>query len=253
KGEEGYTIIDTGLHDKNAMRIWEQELKDKHVTSIILTHLHPDHTGYAGVLQEKTNANIWMSPTDASALQDMWQPGAVSQLKRDYELAAMPQEIAGSILEMTEKFPSSITPLPKVTNDLIEGQQLQIGKDWYEVIETPGHSAGLVCFYQPEKSILFSTDHILPRITPNISYWFYGEKNPLQSFQNSLEKIKKLDAEYVIPSHGDMFTNANQRINEIWHHHEGRLEVVLDVTKSGATIFEVCQQMFTRQLSVHDY
>jgi len=50
-----------------------------------------------------------------------------------------------------------------------------------------------------------------------------------------------------------MFTNANQRINEIWHHHEGRLEVVLDVTKSGATIFEVCQQMFTRQLSVHDY
>jgi len=56
----------------------------------------------------------------------------------------------------------------------------------YEVIFTPGHSDGLICLYNKEKNVLFSTDHILPRITPNISYWFYGEKNPLQSFQNAL-------------------------------------------------------------------
>src|SRR5699024_731934 len=157
------------------------------------------------------------------------------------------------IQKSRDKFFESMTPLPNVNHYLKEGQHIQIGEEIFEVIETPGHSAGLVCFYQREKSILFSTDHILPRITANIACWFYGAANPLQSFQDSLEKIKKLDVEHVIPSHGEAFTNANNRIDEIWHHHEDRLEVVMDFIKNGATVFEVCQKMFRRDLSTYDY
>lgn len=253
KGESGYTIIDTGLHDQNAVRIWKEVLKGKEVEKIVLTHLHPDHMGYAGTLQNLTNAEGWMTKTDEKALQKVWTPESIQILKKDYEKAAMPVEIAENILKNSRKFPSSVTPFPQINYHLHEGQQLQLGNEIFDVIETPGHSAGLVCFHQPEKSVLFSTDHILPKITPNISYWFYGEANPLQSFQDSLEKVKKLDVEYVIPSHGEAFTNANKRIDEIWQHHEDRLEVVLNTTKNGATMFEVCQHMFNRTLSTYDY
>src|SRR5690606_39125613 len=104
------------------------------------------------------------------------------------------------------------------------GEYVQIGKLTFEVIFTPGHSDGLVTFFNKDNSVLFSTDHILPKITPNISYWFHGDPNPLQSYFHSLEKIERLDVNYVIPSHGKPFYGANQRIAELKAHHDERLQ-----------------------------
>ena len=101
--------------------------------------------------------------------------------------------------------------------------------------------------------MLLSTDHILPKITPNISYWFYGESNPLQSYEHSLQKIKALDIEYVIPSHGAPFYDANKRITEIWEHHLERFEWTLTTIQHGATVFEVCDALFPFELNTYDY
>lgn len=127
-----------------------------------------------------------------------------------------------------------------------------IGKEEYEVIFTPGHSDGLVCFYQKENKVLISTDHILPKITPNISYWFHGNNNPLRSYFLSLEKMMKLNVEYVIPSHGKPFYDANKRINELIAHHHDRLAETLYHIKEPSTVYEVCQRLFPTQLTVHE-
>lgn len=253
EGEKGYIVIDTGLNDKNARAVWNEKLDNKLVERIILTHLHPDHSGYAGVLQQQTNASVLMSETDAVALGSIWTEEALPRLVNDYKEAAVPEKLATSIVKMTEEFSPSVTPLPNVNYFSQEGERIQIGKYQYEIIFTPGHSEGLICFYNREKNVLFSTDHILPKITPNISYWFYGEKNPLQSFENSLHKIKQLDAEVVIPSHGDTFYGANERIDEIWNHHVERFSIILDSLKQPKSIFEVCEILFQRELSVYDY
>src|SRR5699024_1925065 len=96
---------------------------------------------------------------------------------------------------------------------------------------TPGHADGMVTFYNKEKNVLLSTDHILPKITPNISYWFHGNPDPLASYLHSLDEIKKLDADFVIPSHGKPFHGANERIEEIKSHHEDRLTETLEAIR----------------------
>lgn len=253
EGEKGYIVIDTGLNDKSAQSRWEKELNEKHVQQIILTHLHPDHCGYAGILQTKLDAIVSMSEIDAKALDKIWIDEAIPTLKQDYERSAVPEKLANGILTLTRDFIPSVTPRPKIDTYLQEGELIQIGKEQYEIIFTPGHSAGLVCFYQREKSVLLSTDHILPKITPNIAYWFYGEKNPLLSYEQSLQKIKSLHIDYVIPSHGEPFYDANKRIDEIWQHHEERFAQTIDAIGGGATVFEVCEKLFTKQLNVYDY
>src|SRR5699024_11833829 len=100
--------------------------------------------------------------------------------------------------------------------------------------------------------VLISTDHILPRITPNISYWFYGDDNPLNTYLNSLNKIKALDAEYVIPSHGKPFYNANKRIDEIIVHHEDRLNETLGKINGYHTVHRICDQLFNFELTIHE-
>ena len=46
-------------------------------------------------------------------------------------------------------------------------------------IWTPGHSPGHVCFYSEAQRLLLSGDHVLPRITPNISLHPQQFPNPL--------------------------------------------------------------------------
>lgn len=253
EGENGYVLIDTGLNDEQARTRWNKELQEKQVEQIIITHLHPDHAGYAGNLQKQTGAPVSMTQIDAEALTRIWKEETIPYLQKDYETAALPKNIADGIIQLTVDFIPSVTPIPKVDHYLGEGERIQIGKEQYEVIFTPGHSVGLVCLYNQEKSVLLSTDHILPKITPNIAYWFYGEENPLQSYENSLQKIKQLEVDYVIPSHGKPFYGANERIDEIWEHHVERFAETIDAIQGGATIFDVCEKLFTKQLNVYDY
>lgn len=252
-GENGWTMIDTGLHQDKTAAIWKEAIGEEPLERIILTHLHPDHVGYAGTLQQKTGAHVWMTERDSNDLSKIWESNALPELEKTYQEAAVPKEISQNIIRNLEGFHPYIKPLPEVNHYLQDNEKIVLGGMEYEVYFTPGHAAGLVCFFNHEHGVLLSTDHILPKITPNIAYWFYGEPNPLQSFENSLQRIKQLDAKYVIPSHGEPFENANQRIDEIWLHHEERLARTIEAAKDGVTVFEMCGLLFRKNLSMHDY
>lgn len=254
EGENGWKLIDAGLHDERTVTRWDKELDGKEVTDIILTHYHPDHFGYAGGLQQKLNARVSMSKIDAASGLRAWQEPFLEQLSTHYALAGIPEPIANGMEDNTRSFISRVTPYPQVDHYLEEGEKIVIGKYEYEVIFTPGHSDGLVNFYNAEKSILLSTDHILPRITPNISYWFHGDENPLETYLASLEKIKKLDADLVIPSHGKPFHGANERIDEIIKHHDERLETLLSIIReqNEIAIFDASEKLFNKKLNIHE-
>lgn len=254
EGENGWKLIDTGLHDERTVKKWEEELNGKKITDILVTHYHPDHFGYAGGLQEKLGARVFMSEIDANSGLSAWQEDFLGELPDQYALAGIPIDIADGMVDNTRSFVSRVTPYPTVDHYFQEGEKIPIGKYEYEVIFTPGHSDGLVTFYNKEKNVLLSTDHILPKITPNISYWFHGDENPLKTYLASLEKIKKLDADLVIPSHGKPFHGANNRIDEIMEHHEERLARLLEIIKQGGTItiFEASEKLFNKKLNIHE-
>ncbi|GEN87656.1 MBL fold metallo-hydrolase [Oceanobacillus sojae] len=250
--ENGYKMLDTGLHNKETEKVWDKELAGKQITDIIISHYHPDHFGYAGKLQEKTGAEVWMPEIDLQIALQAWEKPFLKNLQENYQRSGIPEDISRALAENTASFAPLVTPYPKIQNLLNEGETIQFGKYAYEIIHTPGHSDGLVTFYNRENSVLLSTDHILPKITPNISYWFHGDPNPLENYLKSLEKIKKLDVEWVIPSHGSSFQDASKRISEIKAHHEKRLNSLQEMLKSGLTIYETMKTLFPKQLAVHD-
>lgn len=252
ESENGVQVIDAGLHNEHTVRRWEKELEGKKVTDILITHYHPDHFGFAGALQQRTGARISMSQIDAKAGLDAWQESFLDDLTNNYKLAGIPGDDANDMIVNTKEFVPLVTPYPEINHYFVEGELLQIGKYEYEVIQTPGHSDGLVTFYNKEKNILLSTDHILPRITPNISYWFHGDPNPLGNYLKSLDKIKQLDVDLVVPSHGKPFYGGNERIDEIIAHHDERLDTLLDGIKGGCTVYEASEKLFQKKLTIHE-
>lgn len=250
EGENGWKIIDAGVHDiKTAMK-WEKEIAGKTITDILVTHYHPDHFGYVGGLQQKTGARVSMSEIDAKTVTTIWEDQFIAKLQDTYPLLGIPYDIAREMGNFYQGYIPIVTPYPKVEHYLQEGEKILLGKYEYEVIFTPGHSNGLITFYNKEKNVLLSTDHILPKITPNIAYWFHGNPNPLEDFLQSLEKIKKLDVDLVIPSHGKPFYGANERIEEIINHHNDRLAETLETLKYGGTAYEVYLKLFGN-LDIH--
>lgn len=203
-------------------------------------------------MQEKTGASLSMTKTDADLGMTSWQEQFLSDLNKNYKMAGIPDEISQKMTGNTEGFVDSVTPYPAVDHYLTDGEKVQIGKYMYDVIHTPGHSDGLVVFYNKERNMLLSTDHILPKITPNISYWFHGNPDPLKSYLHSLRKIKELDADLVVPSHGSPFYGANERIDEILKHHEERLDTLLEGISGGSTIYEASGKLFKKELNVHE-
>ncbi|AXF55172.1 MBL fold metallo-hydrolase [Salicibibacter kimchii] len=252
EGNNGWIIIDAGLNDKKTEDRWSELIAGKHVTDLLITHYHPDHFGLAGGLQEMTGARVSMSKTDINTGMYVWEKDFTQEIFHNYVLAGIPEKTAIQMTSNTESFLPSVTPYPCVTHYFKEGEKIRFGRYEYEVIFTPGHSDGLVVFYNRERNVLLSTDHILPSTTPNISYWFHGIRDPLGTYLASLNKIKKLNADFVIPSHGQPFYGANDRVDEILAHHDKRLQETIDSIGSGETIYEVCSRVFNRQLSLHE-
>ena len=70
RGDEGWTILDTGLNVPAAQQVWrtvftELGIQPGDIRQIILTHAHPDHYGLAGWLQNWCGAPVWMSAREA--------------------------------------------------------------------------------------------------------------------------------------------------------------------------------------------
>src|SRR3990170_48919 len=97
------------------------------------------------------------------------------------EIAAMPMPV----------MPPDVTTVIALPDVEVEGGEVIGGSLRLEVVWTPGHSPGHICLYDRERRILFSGDHVLPVITPNVSLLrSMGEGNPLADYVASLRKIE---------------------------------------------------------------
>ena len=91
------------------------------------------------------------------------------------------------------------------------------------MIWTPGHAAEHICLHDAERRILFSGDHVLPKITSHVSLHTWEKRDPLGDYLNSLNKVKDLPVDLILPGHETNFTNLPGRVAQLFKHHEARL------------------------------
>lgn len=241
EGEKGWTIIDAGLNNKTTRDLWNPITEKHDITDIIITHYHPDHFGYAGTLQQLTGADVWMTEVDEHAGTTYWEAESLNLLKENYNACGMEEDVAVALSSDESGFMPQVKPYPTVNHHLEEGMKLHFGKYEYEVLFTPGHSDGLISLYNKENSVLFSTDHILPKISPNISYWFKGFSNPLEEFFNSLKKYKSWTLNMSSLLMGNRFKMPIKELLNCWIAHQDRLHIIHENMKEPISVKSACQ------------
>jgi glyoxylase-like metal-dependent hydrolase (beta-lactamase superfamily II) len=126
---------------------------------------------------------------------------------------------------------------------LKEADEIGIGDYVFKCVETPGHTKGHMCLYEPRMEIFIAGDHILNDITPTIQLWS-DEWNPLKEYLASLDKVWKLDINLVLPGHRSIFSNCKERISELKIHHQKRNDEILSILEMGSkNAFQVASEM----------
>lgn len=124
-----------------------------------------------------------------------------------------------------------------VTPDILmeDGARPEI-RGWdLTAIWTPGHSPGHLCFYEGGHQLMLSGDHVLPRITPNISFHPQAGPNPLGDFLDSLDRVAAFPSDEVLPAHEHRFVDLPARVAQLKAHHQARFDEVVTAIRDGST------------------
>jgi glyoxylase-like metal-dependent hydrolase (beta-lactamase superfamily II) len=244
KGAERSLIIDTGWNREDCLAALVSGLKECGVNfkkaDFFITHMHADHSGLVSALAGE-EARIYFGWADAAIMKST-APGHWEEQTDFARRCGFP----GDELEKALGGHPGRRYNPGTSLNLSvakEGDTISIRDYLFQCIETPGHTEGHVCLYEPNKKIFLCGDHILVNITPNITL-NSEERNPLKEYLMSLDKVYDLDVELVLPGHRSIFRNHKKRIRELKQHHQTRLNEVISILRNGKqNVFQIASQM----------
>jgi hydroxyacylglutathione hydrolase len=176
-GGENPTIIDTGtgFHSRTIINAIQKKINIKKIRQILLTHEHYDHVGGAKEILEATEG--------------------LAQIFAHREVVYKLKEGKSTFAEML----GGVMPSIEVDVALTDSMQIIIGDDSFNVLLTPGHSIGSLCFYSKKTEVLFSGDTIF-------SHGGFGRYDfPGGNFGlllHSIERLATLNIKNLYPGHG---------------------------------------------------
>jgi glyoxylase-like metal-dependent hydrolase (beta-lactamase superfamily II) len=180
----------TGMHHKDVLDWLSHTVKRNKVRRIVLTHRHYDHTGGAAALAKELKAEVLVHVDDARSVRE----GDASQT-----LASM-FGTAGHPVEVT---------------DLHGGEMLSTGDSNFEVIFTPGHTAGGISLWEKDKRVLVPGDTVF---VGGVGRWDLPSGN-YEQLVGSVKKLLSLAPQELYPGHGDSCQHgAQENILDVLHY-----------------------------------
>jgi len=234
KGRERNLLIDTGWNREESKQVLLAGLAALDVTleetDILLTHLHADHSGLIAVVATE-NSTLYCGEIDAEIVNSTRTTNYWSDIGAMFGLHGFPPE---DLPDAIKAHPGNrYNPgIEQVFTIVKENDVIEVGDYQFTCVETPGHTPGHICLYEPKNKILISGDHVLDDITPNITIE-KRIKDPLGYYLQSLDKVDQMDIDLVLPGHRRFIDNIHKRIDELKQHHENRLNEVLDILGTG--------------------
>jgi glyoxylase-like metal-dependent hydrolase (beta-lactamase superfamily II) len=214
---DGVVLVDTGWYGPGSMGHLERALdmvglRLEHVRLLVCTHAHTDHYGQAGPIIDRAGCELWLHPDHEHMTRSAQDPEAY--FERRLEIArqsGVPEVALERLRESRSENNFGIARLVEPDRPLVEGVEFTTDHGTWRTLETPGHAPSHVCFFQPERRLLISGDHLLGRVS---LYYDYGySPDPAGEFLSSLDKVEALDARLCLAGHGRTFADVAAHIH----------------------------------------
>jgi len=223
EGDGRSLLVDTGFSAEESKQSLFKGLNELSVDvnnmDVFLTHLHTDHSGLIDVMKNENNS-IFMSKEDSNVI--------LSELNDDHWVYVENQSLRigfppGKELKYKDH-PGYVHRAKRAVESvyLEEGDEISYGGYNFTVLDLKGHTPGQLGLYEKEHGLLFSGDHILNKITPNICAWDF-ENDYLGYFLKNLKRVGELKINVLFSAHRALVEDPYKRIAELQEHHAKRL------------------------------
>jgi len=256
---DGWTIVDTGVHIEESEKVWAKTFSEtmdgKPVNRVIVTHLHPDHVGCAGMLCDKFSADLWMTREEYLMCRILvadtgrMAPDAGNNF---YIGAGFAKDALHHYQKMFGFFGKFVSPIPESYRRVTAGDEITIGENQWKIIVGRGHSPEHACLYCEDKNMMISGDQLLPTISSNVSvYPTEPNANPLHDWMTSLADLKNAIDEDVLvfPAHGKPFRGAHERLDALIAEHEDGLAELYDCCAEPIRALDAFPVLFKREIN----
>lgn len=175
-------IIDCGAFEEGTWTRIRQYIESENIelTHALQTHAHFDHVYGLGFV------------------------------KRDYGITpmihSMELNVYNNVPAMASGFglPQPSLPLPSIEKYLSDGDIINVGELSIEVIHTPGHTPGGVCFYIEKENVLFSGDTLFQGSIGRTDFPGGSQSMEIESIRERLFTLPENTTVY--PGHGPQTT-----------------------------------------------
>lgn len=256
--EGGLTLFDTGIA-AGADACWTQALAaighdPGDVRRVIVSHHHPDHIGGAGALHRLTGCGLHASASTIEQAPDVWGDDGrfdsyFAALSLHLAQHGVPDQVTAALAPEHGLARMAVElPPDHAWRPLHEGDELTAAGRTWRVHLTPGHADGHLVLHAPHTGTLLAADHLLERVSPAVGRFPRHHPDPLGNYLASLERVRELHVERVLPGHGDPFGGAARRAQQLVEHHVERMRQCVDAVQAigSASAYEVAGRVFER-------
>jgi glyoxylase-like metal-dependent hydrolase (beta-lactamase superfamily II) len=259
---DGWTVVDTGLGTDTCRNAWDAllsgPLRGQRLSSMLVTHFHPDHVGLAGWLGERFDLPLSMPrPEYLYSLALQYAPGDLGHdMHRPfYRRHGLSPQVTELVLSRGHEYLRRTSGVPATYHRIRHGDQFGAGGRAFQVITGGGHSLEQAMLYRPEENLFLAADQVIARISPNVSvHAMEPDLDALGIYLRSLKDLRDMvaDAVLVLPGHGLPFYGLHHRIAELTEHHAQRCDVIAAaIGPRPLSVAELVPHVFHRVLDEH--
>ncbi len=257
-------LLDCGMNSGESLKLLRSTLADlgnKRLRRLVVTHIHPDHYGAAGVLAGPGKADLYLHRLEVPLVNPRYVEleQLVIEVRNYLLVSGVPRDEA-EVLSNSQRALSQVVAPAEPNVQLDGAETLTMGRLAVHVLWTPGHSPGHICLHAPAAGLLFAGDHVLPDISPNIGLHPQSTPDPLHEYLEGLGRVAALKPREVLPAHGRPFEDVAGRVEALVGHHRRRMERIVEIVAGGElTGWELAlklwgprEQLYERRLALQE-
>jgi glyoxylase-like metal-dependent hydrolase (beta-lactamase superfamily II) len=257
--DDPLTLIDTGPNSGMSLDAMDVMLHDAghdiaDLERIVITHQHMDHLGLVDVLSRRSGADVYALRALGPWLAEYPKPAQgddefAERLMARHGIEQPVRLALRAVAGMARAWGAAA----EVTGPLDDGGELPFAGRTLHVHHRPGHSPSDLIFHDRERGVLIVGDHLIKHISSNAvvtrpldgSAGNLDEPHSLVVYLDSLRATREMDAELVLPGHGEPITDHRALIDERLGAHERRADKIERLVRERPrTAHQLAQEMW---------
>ena len=235
--DEPLTLVDAGPNSGTSFDELQRGIAGlghslEEIGLIVVTHQHIDHLGLVSLVASHSDAEVAAIDAAVPFMENFSDEAqADDDFARDIMLRnGIAEDVVAALQSVSRAFRAWGARV-EVTRPLADGEAHELRDRTLHVHHRPGHSPTDTVFHDRERRILIAADHLLGHISSNplITRPRDGSNQRPQALVHYLESLaatREMDAELVLPGHGDPITDHRALIDQRFVLHRRRADKI---------------------------